>query len=476
MQMWIYLLVRRVDMIASMPAQSYIALTEGVADWTQVEFTLSLLHYNQGNTWRFQIDAGAGDYTSHPLWVDNITIEPVEQPLVIFPTYPNYRGMLWTDQSQTIEWKAVVQPPSGYTYDELYVKVQIVDGEENVEDTVTDSTLEAVETSNTEFWDLYSVTDMQYDASELPVGTYVLRATLHAISGDTLLYAYPDYKIVKEAPSVQRDSWWVYLDEDGRLMTKRSGDSEHGAIFPHIGYTRSQAGYNRPDLFGDLGGTDCCTASASDPDRHRRIIMGCNHKHLPISDITVAEAATVTLTEPHLMSSGTHYFKLYGLAGACWEDFNDSSTWPNSSTFPDGYTISTVTNLDTSECGAFDSTDAYIIRVDCYENDTSFSEFNQTLALDGSGSTMNKVIGDLGINIMIRYGAYPAAWIGQNGIYDCDTYNANNNHVKGYIDALRDVDAWFMTMYNSHAPGEWPMYADWMWGELPGGVCCGERH
>ena len=311
----------------------------GVADWTQIEFTLSLLHYNQGNTWRFIFDAGSGgDYTSHPLYIDDISVEPIEQPLVIFPTYPNYRGMLWTDQDQTIKWKAVVQPPYGYTIGDLKVAVQVVRvSDSQVIAVITDDSLETTITGNSDTWSQYSVNDMQYSAAKLEDGEYYLSGTLHQKSDNKLLYTYSDYKIVKEDPSIQRDDWYVYLDEDGRLMTKRDGDSEHKAIFPHIGYTRSQSGYNRPDLFSDLGGTDCCTASASDPDNHRRIIMGCNHSHIPILNATVENGATIT-TSGHGMSDAS-YFSLLGLTGTGWADDNDlfrqAITAPNSTQFGD---------------------------------------------------------------------------------------------------------------------------------------------
>ena len=200
------------------------------------------------------------------VWVDDVTLEPVVREIAIVPTYPNYRGMLWPDQGTTMRWNAVVDPPEGYTTEDLAVSVQLVRADNGeVAAAIESGPLAPVATSGP--WISYSVTEMTHDAAALPDGSYYLRGRLVRKADGEVLRTYADYKIVKEDPAVQRAGWKVWVDRHNRVVVNGKPRFIWG------GFARFTGARN---MFVPNSG-----APSSNPDAYRRLANGCNG--VPIS-------------------------------------------------------------------------------------------------------------------------------------------------------------------------------------------------
>jgi hypothetical protein len=194
-------------------------LSGGLSNWTQYtledNITWGNVHYGHIMQVALQTSNIAPGTT---LYVDDVTIEPVYVPLTIFPTYPNYRGMLWSDQGLLVKWNAIVEPPPGSSTSDLEVVTEILDAVKCVRATVNAGPLAAVDETGglSAKWPGASLNPQSFDATALADGVYYLRGKL--LKSGAPLYTYPDYKIVKEAPSVQRQSWTAWVDRYNRAV------------------------------------------------------------------------------------------------------------------------------------------------------------------------------------------------------------------------------------------------------------------
>lgn len=247
-------------------------------------------HLDQDISFRFEF---ANIPNGVNVWVDDVQLVPVVRPLVVYPTYPNYRGMLWPDQGTTIKWNSVVDVPEGETIGGLTARVQVVRAsDQQVMATVTDSSLEAVRTTGR--WSGYSINPQEYDASGLSDGPYYLRGTLRRTSGDVQLYQYPDYKIVKEQPSVQRNAWKVWVDQHNRIVLNGKPRFIHGT---YASFTASQNTF-----------PSGASAITTDPDAIRKMANGCIY--------TGADGQGATCNES--IPAPTPWNRSYGLTGSTW--------------------------------------------------------------------------------------------------------------------------------------------------------------
>ena len=153
-----------------------MTLSGGLPDWTEYaicNFGVNHRHYGDS----VQLRIIADNITGGTVHVDDIIVEPILQPLVIYPIYPNYRGMVWTDQGTALKWNALVQPHSGYAVDDLEVHVQMVRASDSQVMSVTrDNSLAPINSSGN--WAGYSVNAMEYDVSRFADGSYLLRGIL----------------------------------------------------------------------------------------------------------------------------------------------------------------------------------------------------------------------------------------------------------------------------------------------------------
>jgi len=199
--------------------EMHYSLAGGLADWTQFTYAENMSWGDEHFGHDLNIKIHPDDLGAATLYIDDVTVEPVIYPVMIFPMYPNYRGMLWPDQGTTMKWQAIVELPTGKSIENLEVWTELLDSEESLLTTIKDTSLEAVNTTGGAGaqWPGVSLNTQEYDASGLDNGTYYLRGKLIE-KPSTLLYTYSKYKIIKEAAATQRDGWDVWVDKYNRTI------------------------------------------------------------------------------------------------------------------------------------------------------------------------------------------------------------------------------------------------------------------
>ena len=162
-------------------------IMNGTTDWAAT--TLQHLTVPSGKSSSVRLQT----YDSVPTgnaWFANLSLQQEIPPgLQMFLLYPNYRGMMFSDQSQVASMDLIVTPPAGTSLGSLRVELDAVDAGGN---TVASQTFtpESAEFTGT------------LDMTSLPLGTYQLAGTLEDSSGNVLMAQSP-YAIVKLDASVR---------------------------------------------------------------------------------------------------------------------------------------------------------------------------------------------------------------------------------------------------------------------------------
>jgi hypothetical protein len=123
-------------------------------------------------------------------------------PLKLFLLYPNYRGYLFDDWSQTVRVNVAVRPPRGYSLALLRVRLSLLDSAKRA---VAGNTVDAAADSTATI-----------NAASLTLGTYRLQAELLTTSGNVLANPGAAYTIIKLSATV-RTSMKAYIDPDSIL-------------------------------------------------------------------------------------------------------------------------------------------------------------------------------------------------------------------------------------------------------------------
>jgi hypothetical protein len=426
-------------------------MSGGLSDWTEYrlcdEITESALHYGCSLQYRILVDNLANGVT---VYVDDVEIAPLLEPLIIFPSYPNYRGMLWPDQGTTMNWAAAVEPPGTLTVNGLKVTVDVTRVSDGVViGTVTDDSLEAVRTSGQ--WAHFSVNWMSYDASSLPDGTYYLQGKLRLKADNSVVYSYPNYKIVKEPASVQRDSWRVWVDRENRARFKRSGDAGAAPQFVHGAYLKNTGSTTT------MGGADCCVSGDLVADNHRNMKLGCNHGLLKVSEVSNANPAVATVYGHSL--SDHEWIQIAGATGV-WTGLNGCYYWMGCPTSPAEIHATgpnTITlPLDTTSFGSFSGqTSVTLYRANCKsdEVDTAFPVWDRRWS--SSGATVWRQMANWGMNLTVRYGNWASATGGLSS--STCTYTASADYASAYHAAIQDFNIWNLQIVNHYASGMAPI-------------------
>jgi len=131
-------------------------------------------------------------------WFANLSVqEEIPPGLQMFLLYPNYRGLMFSDQSQVASVDLTVTPPAGTSLGGLQVELDALDAGGN---TVANQIFSSASTEFTGTLDL----------SALPLGTYQLSGKLEDTSGNILMTQSP-YAIVKLDASA-RAGMKAYID------------------------------------------------------------------------------------------------------------------------------------------------------------------------------------------------------------------------------------------------------------------------
>jgi len=87
----------------------------GTAAWQQLTATPIYVSATATLTWQVNCDAPSALPTG-TAWIDDAQLVPQQSPVSIFMLYPNYRGMIFSDQSQTAKFDVTVAPPLAAAY------------------------------------------------------------------------------------------------------------------------------------------------------------------------------------------------------------------------------------------------------------------------------------------------------------------------------------------------------------------------
>lgn len=129
-----------------------------------------------------------------------ITAHKLPEPLRTFILYPNYRGMMFSDQSQVVRVAIDVFPPAGTSMTQLHVTLEVSD--------LDGKTLLANRLSPPPSGSSVATVDM----SGLPLGRYRLQAYLEG-PGNKRLSTPSSYTIAKVS-SETRDAMKAWIDSD----------------------------------------------------------------------------------------------------------------------------------------------------------------------------------------------------------------------------------------------------------------------
>jgi hypothetical protein len=153
----------------------------GTTDWTSA--TRQHVTVTAGKTASFRLQT-YGTIPTGNAWFANMSVQQEIPPgLETFLLYPNYRGLMFSDQSQAASVDLLVTPPTGTSLDELRVELDAVDANGNTvaSQTFTPATAEFTGT---------------LDLTSLPLGSYQVAGKLEDTAGNVLMTQTP-YTVVK---------------------------------------------------------------------------------------------------------------------------------------------------------------------------------------------------------------------------------------------------------------------------------------
>ncbi|MFZ0678374.1 choice-of-anchor D domain-containing protein [Candidatus Binatus sp.] len=174
-------------------------IMNGTTDWTTTTMQHVTVPAGVNTSFRLQT---YGAITSGDAWFANLSMQQEIPPaLQMFLLYPNYRGMMFSDQSQVANVDLTVTPPTGTSLSSLQVVLNATDSGGNIVASQT------VVPSSTDF-------TASIDLGALPLGTYQLAGTVEDSSGNVLMTQSP-YAIVKLDASA-RDGMKAWIDPANR--------------------------------------------------------------------------------------------------------------------------------------------------------------------------------------------------------------------------------------------------------------------
>ncbi|MCZ6625762.1 MAG: hypothetical protein O7B35_16275, partial [Deltaproteobacteria bacterium] len=177
----------------------------GTTNWTKVVRQSFLIM--QGESAMLRLEAYRKPNGS--VFFDDIEVHRLISPVVEgFLLYPNYRGFLFDDRSQTIRMSVTVRPQEAKArLSDLTIRLSLNKVVDGVYFSVT-----SIEENPTKFSFV-----MTLDAGKLPAGAYTLRLQALRRGTGRLVFEYPSYRIVK-APSAWRSALRTYVDSDNVLV------------------------------------------------------------------------------------------------------------------------------------------------------------------------------------------------------------------------------------------------------------------
>jgi Bacterial Ig domain len=196
----------------------------GTADWALHEIKSVVVPQDMTINVVLENFAGA----SGTAWFDDVQlVRMLPQPVEAFMLYPNYRGMLFDDQSQTMRFDVKVAPPD--------------DSDPSLYTVTATLSQEGGGTVLTQTYPGQAHFVAQLDGSAMQPGS-AYRVTFSI--NTTPAYSYPDYRVSKVAATT-RASMNVAFDEKNRVLLHNEPRFILGVYDSDIGYTTDDAGWEQ---------------------------------------------------------------------------------------------------------------------------------------------------------------------------------------------------------------------------------------
>jgi len=175
----------------------------------------------------FRVESYCGKGSGTAWFADLSMRRETPPPVQTFLLYPNYRGLMFSDESQVAELDVMVNLPNEIKLSQLHVEADVLDSKDAV---VKRLQFEA----SPEF---VAMVDMR----SLPAGSYQVEASLLGLGGERL-FTQSAYKVVKVRADV-RPKMKVWVD---RSNYAHFGDGRRKfvlGIYDTTGYSPSEASY-----------------------------------------------------------------------------------------------------------------------------------------------------------------------------------------------------------------------------------------
>ena len=156
-------------------------------------------------------------------WFDDVDLRREENPLDVYLLYPNYRGLLFDDQSQIVRLQVSVDLPGGEAQPGWLVRVAVTDESEG-------------RVMHEENFPADAAGLVSLDFSGLPLNrSYLIRAQLRQQGGEEPVAQYPPYRVWK-VPGGLRRHMTVTFDEQSRILIRGKPTFLLGVYDAGLGY------------------------------------------------------------------------------------------------------------------------------------------------------------------------------------------------------------------------------------------------
>ncbi|HEV8640338.1 MAG TPA: Ig-like domain-containing protein [Methylomirabilota bacterium] len=199
-------------------------LINGTKDWTLYELKNIVVPEDRTAIVSLENFAGA----SGTAWFDDAKFEEqLAQPVDVFLLYPNYRGMLFDDQPQTMKFDVTVTPPGGDF------------GRFKVTGTLKDEATGQVVATQSYPASAHFVAELSGSLMQAGGGYLATFALVEQANGSTV-YTYPGYRVSK-APGAARQSMNISFDAKNRLLVRGTPRFVLGVYDSGMGYNTTDA-------------------------------------------------------------------------------------------------------------------------------------------------------------------------------------------------------------------------------------------
>jgi len=200
-------------------------LVKGTSDWQQL--SLDKIVLPQDVTAALSLEAyGEPDGTA---WFDDAQVRREQMPLSVFMLYPNYRGILFDDQSQVARFEVSVDPPGGAPLSGYQVSGTLSD---ELTGQILRQTSYPAQATFTAHFDMGGLMNDR---------TYLARFRLLTSSG-SVVSEYPAFRMAKASGSL-RQQMTASFDEHNRILLRGRPTFLLGVYDSGLGYYNYESGW-----------------------------------------------------------------------------------------------------------------------------------------------------------------------------------------------------------------------------------------